>query len=164
MTSERLAYQPVSLPTLDAFHRLVQDPHVRQFLMDGTVHSREWSEERVRDSLSLFDRRGVGLWLVHDRQSGELVGFCGFLEIPVVHPEPQLVYALFEQYTGRGFATEMARTSIAEARRLPGFAAIVAGVDESNVASVRVLEKLGFQRTAVYAGHFGNAFLLTLEE
>jgi hypothetical protein len=29
-----------------------------------------------------------------------LVGFCGFLEIPSVHPEPQLVYALSQRYTG----------------------------------------------------------------
>jgi RimJ/RimL family protein N-acetyltransferase len=153
----------VSLPALDAFHSLVQDPHVSRYLLDGQVHPREWSEERLRASLSLFDRRGVGLWLAFDKQTGVLVGFCGFLEIPPVHPEPQLVYALFERYTGSGLALEMAHTSITEARRHSGFNTIVASVDEANLASMRVLEKLGFQTGSVSNGSFGNVFLLLLD-
>lgn len=163
MTSERLTYQPVTLARLDDFHSLVQDDHVRRYLMDGQVFPREWSEQRVRDSISLFDRRGVGLWLAYERMSSELAGFCGFLEIPSMHPEPQLVYALFERFTGIGYATEMAVASIAEAHRHPGFRTIAAGVDEVNVASVHVLEKLGFRQVATHPGRFGNALLMLLE-
>jgi ribosomal-protein-alanine N-acetyltransferase len=163
MTSERLKYQPVTPATLDDFHSLVQDDHVRRYLMDGQLFPREWSEQRVRDSVALFDRRGVGLWLAYERTSGELAGFCGFLEIPSMHPEPQLVYALFERFTGIGYATEMAVASIAEAHRHPGFSTIVAGVDEVNVASLRVLEKLGFRRHGTQPGSFGNTLLLLLE-
>src|SRR5687767_6998798 len=104
MMSERLAYQPVTAVTLDDFHGLVQDDHVRRYLMDGQLLPREWSEQRVRDSAALFERRGVGLWLVHDRETGEVVGFCGFLEIPSMYPQPQLVYAMFERFTGLGYA------------------------------------------------------------
>lgn len=108
MTSERLTYQPVAPATVDEFHALVQDDHVRRYLMDGQLFPREWSEQRVRDSVALFDRRGVGLWLGYEKMSGELAGFCGFIEILSLHPEPQLVYALFERFTGIGYATEMA--------------------------------------------------------
>jgi RimJ/RimL family protein N-acetyltransferase len=163
MMSERLKYQRVTHPTLDDFHALVQDDHVRRYLMDGCLFPREWSERRVRDNVSLFDRRGVGLWLAYERHTGELVGLCGFLEIPSMHREPQLVYALFERFTGVGYATEMAGASIAEARRHPGFSTILASVDEVNVASVHVLEKLGFRRVATLPGGFGNVLLLSLE-
>jgi [ribosomal protein S5]-alanine N-acetyltransferase len=163
MTSERLTYLPLSLAMLDDFHALVQDDHVRRYLMDGGLFPREWSEQRVRDSISLFDRRGVGLWLAYERKSSELAGFCGFLEIASMHPEPQLVYALFERFTGLGYATEMAVASIAEAFRHPGFSTIVAGVDEVNVASVRILEKLGFRRVATHPGSFGDTLLLLLD-
>lgn len=61
MMSERLKYQPVTPATLDDFHSLVQDDHVRRYLMDDQLFPREWSEQRVRDSVALFDRRGVGL-------------------------------------------------------------------------------------------------------
>jgi ribosomal-protein-alanine N-acetyltransferase len=162
VSSDRLRYHPVEPANLDAFHSLVQDEHVRRYLMDGNVFSREWSAERVRDSEGLFERRGVGIWLVYDKATDELVGFCGFLEIPSIHPEPQLVYALFERFCGRGYATEMGRTSIAQARQQEAFAEIIASVDEVNVDSRRVLKKLGFEWIATQQGEFGNMFLLRL--
>src|SRR5262245_27804765 len=107
MRSLRLIYRPVTDESLDDFHSLVQDDHVRRFLMDGHLFPREWSEQRVHDSRDLVRRRGVGLWLAHGRDTGELVGFCGFIEIASLHPQPQLVYAIFERFTGIGYATEM---------------------------------------------------------
>ena len=163
MMSERLRYHPVEPAHFDAFHRLVQDEHVRRYLMDGNIFPREWSEERIRDSQALFGRRGVGIWLAHDKTSNELVGFCGFLEMRPIPPEPQLVYAMFERFAGKGYATEMARASIAEARTQPGFGEIFAGVDEVNTASLRVLGKSGFERMSTQQGSFGSMFLFRLE-
>jgi len=162
MISDRLDYRRVSPADLEAFHQLIIDDHVRRYLLNGDLYGREWSEERIRDSQALFDRCGVGIWLAQLKGSTELVGFCGLLEIPSVHPEPQLIYAIFERFTGKGYATEMARAAIDHARIEAGFCEIVAGVDEVNAASVRVLEKLGFERVSVTQGAFGNMFLLRL--
>jgi RimJ/RimL family protein N-acetyltransferase len=154
----------VALADLDRFHSLVQDPYVRRYFMDGNLYPREWSQERVLDSEHLFERRGVGIWMVTQLTTNELVGFCGFLEILRIHPEPQVVYAMFERFSGMGYATEMARTSIVYARRQPGFAEIIASVDEANAASLHILEKLGFERAATQQGSFGNMFVLKLAE
>jgi RimJ/RimL family protein N-acetyltransferase len=161
MFSDRLRYSPVDLDDLDAFHGLVQDAHVRRYLLDGNLLPREWSEQRIRDSQILFGRRGVGLWLVTDHAKA-LVGFCGFLEFPSIHAEPQLVYAMLERFTGQGYATEMARASITHARAQPGFAQVFASVDAVNVASCRVLEKLGFEPVATQQGSFGDLHVLRL--
>ena len=67
LRSERLRYAPASTSTLDDFHRLVQDDHVRRYLMDG--HRLPWIEQRIRDSDGLFERRGVGLWLVYSAEA-----------------------------------------------------------------------------------------------
>ena len=163
MTSERLQYWPVQLPDLNDFHRLVQDDHVRRYLLDGHIVPRKWSEEQIQYSQALFERRGVGIWLAQNKTEDELVGFCGFLEFPTMHPDPQLVYAMFERFSGKGYATEMARASIAEARKQPEFREIIASVDEVNSASLRVLNKLGFTRFSIEQGCFGNMFLMKLE-
>jgi ribosomal-protein-alanine N-acetyltransferase len=162
VTSSRLTYRELSVGDLDVFHALVVDEHVRRYLMDGEVFPRAWSAERVRASVELFARRGVGLWLVTELNGTETIGFCGFIEIPAVHPEPQLVYALTERHTGRGYATEMARACIAEARRHPGFEEIVAGVDDVNAPSRRVLDKLGFEPIGAFEGAFGSSTLCRL--
>jgi len=129
--SERLRYHPAEPASLDAFHSLVQDEHVRRYMMDGNVFPREWSADRIRQSQALFERRGVGTWLAYDKNTNELVGFCGF-QNSSGRPEPHLMYAMFERFAGRGFATEMARASIAQARTQPGFAEIMAAIRPTN--------------------------------
>lgn len=163
MESERLKYSELQRDHLEVFHGLVQDEHVRRYLLDGQVLPVEWSAETIRASQSLFDRRGVGIWLVNHKFTAEIIGFCGFVEMAAVHPEPQLVYAMFHKFTGMGYATEMALASITEARKHEGFASIVATVDEVNAASLHVLEKLGFERIATLQGAFGSMLLLGLD-
>jgi RimJ/RimL family protein N-acetyltransferase len=160
MESARLRYRPLGQPDLDAFHALVRDEHVRRYLLDGQLLPRAWSEARARASEALFAERGVGLSLAYERTGGALVGFCGFMVV-TEGQGPELVYALTERFTGRGYATEMGRTCVAQARAA-GLGEIRAGVDEVNVASMRVLEKLGFQRVDVEQGAFGNLLSLRL--
>jgi ribosomal-protein-alanine N-acetyltransferase len=160
--SKRLRFAPVAAGDASAFHDLVVDEHVRRFLLDGEVQPRQWSEDRIRDSNALFGQHGIGLWMVREASGDEVVGFCGFLVIPALRPEPQLVYALVERFTGRGYATEMASACVMRARSVAGFGDIYAGVDEPNVASRRVLEKLGFEAIATLPGRFGRSFLCRL--
>jgi len=156
--SPRLRYEPLAPDHLDDFHALVQDAHIRRYLMDGELMPREWSDARIRDSQMLAGCRRVGLSLVFERTTAQLVGFCGFLVIPSISAEPQLVYALHERFTGLGYATEMARAAIDDARAAGGFDEVTAGVDAVNAASIRVLEKLGFERTGMIQGAFGEMF------
>lgn len=159
--SERLQYARLAPETLDDFHQLVQDEHVRRYMMDGNVFPREWTVQHMRNSQALFARRGVGIWLAFAKDTRELVGFCGFAILSSL-PEPQLLYALFERFSGRGLATEMARAAIAQARAQGGFAEIAADVDEINAASVRILERLGFERVEVRQGAFGSLLVFRL--
>jgi ribosomal-protein-alanine N-acetyltransferase len=162
MESPRLQYVRLAPDALDAFHALVQDAYIRRYLLDGQVFPREWSEARLRDSQALFRRRGIGLWLAHERADDAVVGFCGFLEFPAIHPEPELVYALRERYAGRGYATEMARAAIGYARTEGGMSDIVTSVDEVNTASLRLLAKLGFEQCGSRPGAFGATLMLRL--
>ena len=91
------------------------------------------------------------------------MGFCGFIVFPTMHPDPQLVYAMVDRFSGTGYATEMAHAAIAEARKRPEFREIIASVDVVNSASLRVLSKLGFTRFSIEQGCFGNMFLMRLE-
>jgi len=162
MESERLTYRPLAPADLEAFSGLVQDEHVRRYMMDGNVFPPSWSAAHIRQSEALFARLGVGLWLIHEKATGALVGFCGFLVLPEVRREPELVYAMRERFTGRGFATEMARAAIAEARARGAFREILASVDAVNAASVAVLGKLGFRQVDTRPGAFGDMLLFTL--
>ena len=153
--SERLRYSPVGPDDQQTFHALIQDEYVRRYMLDGQVMTEDWTAARIRDSEALFARRGVGVWLARARDGGELVGFCGFFQFDPPEAEPQLMYALYGRFAGRGYATEMARAAIAFAEGR-GFTQIIAEADEVNGASLRVLGKLGFVRVETRQGVFGD--------
>lgn len=49
--------------------------------------------------------RGFGLWILTAKDSGDVIGVAG-LQQPDGWPEPELIWALFPEYTGQGLATE----------------------------------------------------------
>lgn len=162
--SPRLTYERLAPRHAEAFHALVVDPHVRRYLMDGRVMEPAWSRAAIDDSDALFAARGLGLWLVRERGREEAgpVGFCGFRVFEEMGPEPQLLYAFVEAATGRGHATEAAQALLRLATDPAGsrLAEVTAAVDAPNTASLRVLEKLGFERTGQVPGAFGASFTL----
>ena len=160
LTSARLRYRELAAGDIEEFHRLVTDPHVLRYLMDGEVLPRSWSEQAIATSVAAFDAAGLGLWLIWERSGGPApIGFCGFWVFEEVGPEPQLLYAFVLSATGRGYATETARALVGYARRHGATGDIVSAVDAPNTASIRVLEKIGFERRGAVPGAFGETLL-----
>jgi RimJ/RimL family protein N-acetyltransferase len=164
--SPRLGYRRPVASDADALHAIITDDHVKRYLCDGQTLPREWAVDAIAASDRLFATRGVGLWLVFEpADAGAPIGFCGFATFEGFEAfggEPQLIYALREAAAGRGLATEAATASIRHAREHAGFTTIVAAVDEPNRASIRVLEKLGFERCGELPGAFGAMILFRL--
>ena len=90
-----------------------------------------------------FLEHGVCLWPVVLRDSGEVIGCCGFH----VGEEPrvlELAYHFKSRHWGHGYATEAASAALEYAFEVWGARHVVAWVFPENVASWKVLEKLGF--------------------
>lgn len=165
--SARLGYRRPAASDAGVLHAIITDDHVKRYLCDGQTLPLEWVVETIAASDRLFETRGVGLWLVFESvaDAGMPIGFCGFVTFEGFEAfggEPQLIYALREAGAGKGYATEAAEASIRYAREHAGFTEIVAAVDEPNGASIRVLEKLGFERCGEMPGAFGAMLLFRL--
>jgi len=142
LATERLSLRPTRPADLPALHRLWTDPDIRRFLFDERVLSRDDARAFVDASVTSFVEHGFGLWLVFRHDAAELAGFAGLLSSAAA---PSLIYGIRPELCGCGLATEAARAILdyALGQRLPK---VMADVDEPNVASVRVLEKLGMTR------------------
>ena len=156
--SARLRFRAVEVGDVPELHDLAVDPHVRRFLFDGEIVPRAWAIAAIETSR---DEPGVGLWLLHDGAATRPIGFAGFWRFAALAPEPQLVYALRAEHTGKGLAREAAAALI-ERARASGTGDVHAAVDEPNVASIRVLERLGFERCGEAPGAFGRTLRFRL--
>jgi [ribosomal protein S5]-alanine N-acetyltransferase len=86
--------------------------------------------------------------------TNRMIGYANFHGPPGINDtgEPNAValgYTVFSDFRGQGFATEAGASLIEWAEREHGVARFVCGVLPDNAASMRVLEKLGFRRTAL---------------
>jgi [ribosomal protein S5]-alanine N-acetyltransferase len=140
--TERLFLVPSSPQHTDILLDMFRDPHVRRYLLDDQLVDRAWVDEEVRASARRFASGSIGLYIASLRDTGEVAGFVGFrpfYEPPVL----QLLYGLLPAHLGRGLATEMASAVVTHAFEVHGFDVVLASTDEPNVASIRVLERLG---------------------
>lgn len=90
---------------------------------------------------------GPGLLAVERKRTADVIGYCGLTIHGNGSPdEPELAYELLRAAHGRGYATEAGRAVVTWASEA-GYRRLWAGVWDWNVASRRVLEKLGFRET-----------------
>lgn len=142
LTTARLTLVPFTNADLDAVHALWTDADMRKYLCDDKVvpieQSRQWLEGSSRE----FRDRRFGLWGVHEgRPEGTLIGFCGCREWPT--GEPELMYGLLRPWWRQGLATEAVEAVLTYVFETLGHPLVIAATDPPNVASVRLMERLG---------------------
>ena len=145
LTTRRCELRPVSSGDTAELHRLWTSPGVRRFLWDDEIIPLERAAEAVETSLELFRTRRFGLWAVRLTGTPAIAGFAGLWPFRDP-PEFELLYGVAEPLWGRGYAVEASRAVLDYCYSSLAMPSVRASTDAANVASVRVLDKLGFAR------------------
>ncbi|NEB37511.1 GNAT family N-acetyltransferase [Streptomyces sp. SID14515] len=120
--------------------------------------------ERMRKSiaelLAATETTGIALLPVQRREEGDFIGYCGLIIGRTTLEEPEIAYELFQHAHGRGYATEAAG-AVLEAAVATGRKRLWSTVGVWNAPSLRVLEKLGFERDHVTTEDNGEVVWLT---
>jgi RimJ/RimL family protein N-acetyltransferase len=144
LETERLRIRPFE-PERDAgqLHELWGDPEAMRFIPAAAKASVDETRDRL-ESLRERGRNGWGFWALEERESGRLVGGVGLFPLNWEGPEIELAYHVVPSVWNRGYASEAAAALLAAAwkARLDH---VVAVAMPGNVASRRVMEKIGMQ-------------------
>ncbi len=132
------------------------DPEVVRWIGDGSVADEARTAAAVVDWERQWDERGFGLFAVELRDTGELAGFTGLAVpafLPEIMPAVEIGWRLGRAHWGRGLATEAARAVLHHAFTVQGHDRIVSVHQVGNVASERIMQKLGMRldRETVHA-------------
>ena len=148
LETDRLILRRRSVAEADVYGRLwlERDPRV-------PAHRRIDDEGRPTVEDIATDIRGEreeprpGLLAVERRSTGDVIGYCGLVFHGNGAPdEPELAYELLRRAQGFGYATEAGGAVVTWSTEA-GYERLWATVRAWNVASRRVLEKLGFHET-----------------
>ena len=152
--TERLLLRPIDAEAdLMAMHSYRSDPEVCRYVPFSPGTPEELAErladpERVR---SVIDDEGQVLFLVMVRRdTGELIGDLVLFWHSSTDQRAEVGYVLHPDHEGHGFATEGTRALLALCFDEAAAHRVTARLDERNVASARLLERLGFRREATF--------------
>ncbi|MQS16358.1 GNAT family N-acetyltransferase [Streptomyces kaniharaensis] len=114
----------------------------------------------IAELLTATATTGIALLPIQRRDEGDFIGYCGLIIGRSTVEEPEIAYELFQRVHGCGYATEAAR-AVLDAAIATGRKRLWSTVGAWNSPSLRVLEKLGFERDHVSTEDNGEVVWLT---
>lgn len=110
----------------------------------GGILTNAGSDDALQRNLDHWDQHGFGIWHFFDRQTEEFVGRAGLRHVTEGSSEIELSYTVMSEFWNQGYATEMSRQTLDVGFKELQLTEVVTFTLPPNVASRRVMEKLGF--------------------
>lgn len=152
--SEHFTFKVIRGEHAEKMFELNADPEVVRYTGDGAFGSVQEARQFI-ENYSAYDDYGIGRWLLTHKKSNEIVGWCG-LKYNKEADEVDLGYRLFKKFWNKGFATEAAQTCLRFGHEVLNIPIIVGRAMPANVASVKVLEKIGMTYQGRQIEHDGE--------
>ena len=146
LTTDRLFLRRFHILDAEAMFQIFCDPTIMRF-SDG-VKTREWVHDWLRTCLERYYQRwGFGPYAVVEQSGQNVIGYCGLFFFPDIHgqSEVEVGYRLVRSAWGQGYATEAGQAVRDYAFTVLGIKRLIAIIDPSNLASIRVAEKIGMK-------------------
>ena len=144
LITDRLLLLPFTIQDDRLFFKINTHPYVRQYLWDDEVIARQTADQLLEKNESHFKQDQWGLWKIQLKGNSEIIGYAGLWHF-FDESQPQLLYVLLPQYSGKGYATEASRAVVDYCFDSLGFQYLVASMDAPHDQSRRVCERLGMQ-------------------
>jgi [ribosomal protein S5]-alanine N-acetyltransferase len=124
--------------------QLNAEPGVLQYIPEPVPVSDEQARQIIVDIILPQYKNNLGRWAVHLKETNEFIGWCGLKWIKEVD-EIDLGYRFKPSAWGKGYATEAAQLTLNYGLQQLQLKKIVAHAHIDNIASQKVLEKIGMQ-------------------
>ena len=147
--TNRLAVRKYILDDIHALYRIMCDVRVHTYTKDK---DNPWDKRRTEEYIQfMINKDFKTLDCFHgaiiEKYSNQLIGLCGLN--PYKKEEPEIEIKIGVPYWNKGYATELGRQMIKESFAATDIKGIYGMALPKNIASKRVLEKIGMQ-------HLGN--------
>jgi ribosomal-protein-alanine N-acetyltransferase len=136
---------------LDDLYFIYSHPDLSKYLSNEQPLRLDQTRAAINSITESWQQHNFGVWAVVYKKERKLIGHCGlkFLENT---PEVQIGYLLLKDYWRRGLGTEAAAAVLKYGFEVVKLERIVAIAKPENIASRRVMEKVGmkYEKDAYY--------------
>ena len=123
---------------------LNSDPEIVKYVHEPVLTSEEEAKKIIVDIILPQYKNNLGRWATYTKSNNEFIGWCGLKYRPELD-EIDLGYRLKKNAWGKGYATEAAKHTLDHGFNNLDLNLITGRAHIENIASIKVLEKIGMQ-------------------
>ena len=146
ITTPRLVLRWISEDDIDAVYDIFSDPQVMRYWSTGPLSNREAAARMQREIAEGNLNDTMMKWGLALRESNTLMGTTTLFNLNRDNGRAEIGYALSRSIWGKGYMNEALQALLKHAFEVLEMRRLEADVDPRNTASIRTLERLGFQR------------------
>lgn len=146
LDAERVRLRWLTEADVPALFEIFSDREVARYWSSPALTDPAGAETLVNEIHDYFRQGTLFQWGVADRETDAILGTCTLASIDRQSRRAEIGFALGRRHWGRGYISEALTLLLRHAFGAMNLHRIEADVDPRNAASLKVLERLGFQR------------------
>ena len=146
ITSPRLTLRWISEDDIDGLFEVFSDPQVMRYWSTTPLPNREAAAALQREIAEGNENESMFKWGLALRESNLVIGTTTLFNLNLDNGRAELGYAMGRAHWGKGYMNEALQALVSHAFEVMDLRRLEADVDPRNAASIRTLERLGFQR------------------
>ncbi len=167
--TEHLRIRKIEMEDAQYLYENHLEEEVKRWIPNESYADLEETKEAIEFYVDCVNCRHLPYVLaVELKETGELIGDTGVNEVEGSPDEVEIGYGICKKYSGNGYAAELLKAMTAFIKRTFGMNVLYGRVMRGNNASVRVLEKNGYEFVKEEFGAeddpYGNGMLIYKKE
>ena len=144
LETERLRLRKFTLGDTKFIIELLNSPGWIEFIGDRNIKTEKEAIAYLQNGpMKSYVQNGYGLSMVETKE-GIPIGMCGIINRDTLE-HPDIGFAFLEEFTGQGYAYEIASATLSYAMNTLNISKIVAITLPRNTRSIKLLEKIGMK-------------------
>ena len=146
LKTSRLSLRTISAADIDDFYAVYSNPEVMRYWSTPPLPNRDAASKLISEIHEGNERHDLLKWGIALLSNDRLIGSVTLFNLEFTHHRAEIGYVQGRAYWGQGYMQEALKAVINYAFESLNIHRLEADVDPRNDASVRTLERLGFQR------------------
>jgi RimJ/RimL family protein N-acetyltransferase len=163
LKTDRVKFKVLNSKYENDLEKLFCENHsVMKTTLKGRVFSKAEFKKSLKEDFIISKNDKVGFWCLTSSHEDKVIGISGILKSNYLNKESyEFGFILNENNWGKGLATEIGEFWLEYAKREMNLTELIATVSPENIASRKVLEKLGMEYVDKYVSQErGNRLIL----
>ena len=146
ITTPRVVLRWISEDDIDSLYEIFSSPQVMRYWSSAPLPDREAAADLQREIADSNESETMFKWGLALRDSNTIIGTTTLFNLSRDNGRAELGYAMAHAHWGKGYMNEALKALVSHAFEVMELRRLEADVDPRNAASIRTLERLGFQR------------------